>query len=259
LKKKNRHRNTKKKKTGRASRLRNFNALSWISGSVFILGLAVMAGIYWEMNTTVSEVRFTGHYFTDKQDLSATFEAPIGQHPDSVSYVHVIEAVSTLPYVMNAGIHVDARGRMNIRIQERKPLGMLIDGGKRVYVDENGVKLPVILEKSVNVPLIHGFPVDSGAGFMDGKEFEAVRDFLVAAKENEFGWITISEVTYNPGEGVVALSYENGVKLLFGNDGFDEKLRHWEAFYSEIVRKKGIEQFDSVDLRYRNQIVTRKR
>jgi cell division septal protein FtsQ len=226
---------------------------------VFILGLAIMAGIYWEMNTTIGEVRFTGNHFTDIQDLSATFEAPIGQHPDSVSYVHVIEAVSTLPYVMNAGIYVDARGRMIISIQERKPLGMLIDGGKRVYFDEHGVKLPVILEKSVNVPLVHGFRADSGAGFLEGREFEAVRDFLVAAKENEFGWITISEVTYNPGEGVVALSYENGVKLLFGEQSFETKLRHWEAFYSEIVRKKGIEQFDSVDLRYSNQIVTRER
>lgn len=257
MKKKNKHKKPNKGKSIWSVGLHNASALTWISGSLFILGLGILAGTYWEMNSSISEVRFTGNHFTEDHELADVFEAPIGFHPDSVSYVGIIEDVLSLPYVKNAGIRVDARGRMFVEIEERKPIAMLIHEGNRVYIDGNGVKMPVILTKSVNVPLLHGFPDDGGTKILEGDEFDSIRDFLMAAQKNEFGWITISEVAYNPEEGVVALSHENGVKLLFGHEDFEQKMRYWETFYSEIIRKEGIDQFTSVDLRYRNQIVTR--
>jgi cell division protein FtsQ len=257
LSKKNKHRKSNKGGSILSVGLHNASALTWISASLFILGLGVLAGIYWEMNSNINEVRFTGNYFTEDNELAGTFEAPLGVHPDSVSFIEIIEAVQSLPYVKDAGIHVDAGGRMYVEVSERKPLAMLIHDGNRLYIDENGVKIPVILKKSVNVPLLHGFPAAAISDTLKGGEFEFIRDFLVAAEKNEFGWITISEVAYSPEEGVIALSHENGVKLLFGHDEYEQKVRYWEAFYSEIIKKRGISQFASVDLRYKNQIVTR--
>lgn len=251
--KKNRHKNTSKNKPERQAA----SAISWISGAVFILGLAVLAGIYWERNASISEVRFSGIYFSNEEELESAFETPIGAHPDSVQYFEIINGVNALPFVKNSGVSVDARGRMTIEITERQPLAMLIDGNNRVYVDENGIKLPLIFGKSVNVPLLHGFASEPQSEALAGDEFEAVRDFLTATRENELGWITISEVAYNRDEGVVALSHENGVKLLFGYGDYDQKMRHWAAFYTEVVRRKGIGHLATVDMRYRNQIVTR--
>jgi cell division protein FtsQ len=257
LKKRNRH----KKQPGNSKKwnfsLQNRSALTWISGSLFICGLAVMAGIYWEKNTSVNEVRFVNNHFTDDQELSSVIDAPIGFHPDSVDYHELIQAASSLPYVHNAGIRVDARGRMIIDIHERKPIAMLLEGGNRYYIDKYGAMMPVILQKAVNVPLVHNSGFQKEDGYLTGSTFETVSDFLVAARENEFGWITISEVGYNTEEGVVALSHENGVKLIFGYSGFEEKLSYWKTFYSEVIRKEGIDQFSLIDLRYRNQIVTR--
>jgi len=216
-----------------------------------------MAGIYWEKNASVNEVRFVNNHFTDEQDLSSVIDAPIGFHPDSVDYRALIQAASSLPYVQNAGIRVDARGRMIIDIQERDPIAMLLEDSNRFYFDKYGAIMPIILQKAVNVPLVHNTGFQKEDGYLSGSIFETVSDFLVAARKNEFGWITISEVGYNPEEGVVALSHENGVKLIFGNTGFEEKLTYWKTFYSEVIRKEGIDQFSLIDLRYRNQIVTR--
>jgi cell division protein FtsQ len=257
LKKRNRH----KKQTGKRREWsfspKNRSALTWISGSLFICGLAIMAGIYWERNATVNEVRYINNHFTDVHELDSVIEAPIGLHPDSINYQELIKAARSLPYVEGAGIRVDARGRMIIDIDERNPIAMLLEGNNRVYIDEQGVRMPVILQKTVNVPLLHNPGFKSENGQLAGDAFKAVRDFLIAARNNEFGWITISEVGFNPEEGVIALSHENGVKLIFGFAGFEERMIHWEAFYSEIIRKEGIDQFSLIDLRYRNQIVTR--
>jgi hypothetical protein len=47
------------------------------------------------------------------------------------------------------------------------------------------------------------------------------------------------------------------VKLLFGHTDFDTRLKHWQAFYGEVISTKGIEAFSQIDLRFRNQVVTK--
>ncbi len=232
-------------------------ALSWISGAIFILGIAIIAGFYLEKNAIINEVRFTGYYFTSESELEEAFEAPVGFHPDSVEYVNIINSVNDLPFVYKTGVRVESSGRMIVSIEERTPLAMIVEGNNRMYIDADGVMMPVLLEKNVDVPLLHGLTAGSAADTLAGREFEHVQQFLQAAKESEFGWLTISEVTYDQNKGVVALSHQNGVKLLFGRGNFDNKLNYWEAFYSDIIRREGIGHLASVDLRFSNQIVTR--
>jgi hypothetical protein len=63
-------------------------------------------------------------------------------------------------------------------------------------------------------------------------------------------------VVFDEIDGVVALSHENGVKLLFGRNEFETKLENWKAFYTEVIRTKGIDAMRQVDLRFTNQVVT---
>ncbi len=103
--------------------------------------------------------------------------------------------------------------------------------------------------------MLYGYSAES-SDTIKTESFIQVRDFLVAAKTNEFGWTTISEVVFDETDGVVALSHENGVKLLFGRNNFKHKLENWEAFYAEVIRTKGIQSMQQVDLRFSNQVVT---
>jgi len=92
---------------------------------------------------------------------------------------------------------------------------------------------------------------------LTGKRFAAVSEFLKAIKANPTGWVTISEISWDSEEGVVALSQQNGVKLIFGKSGFEEKFENWEAFYSQVIGVEGIDHFHTIDLRFAKQIVTR--
>lgn len=228
----------------------------WLVVAVLSLGLAIFAGFYWEQHSTIQEIRFVGYDFTTQEQLAATFEAPIDMHPDSVNFMELIEHVKTLPYVLDASVRMEASGRLTFQVEERQPIAVLIEDDQRAFVDPDGIILPVVLEKQVDVPLLYGFNIQSEADTLTSPEFVTVRDFLVAARSNGFGWTTLSEVTYNSREGVIALSHENGVKLLFGHNDFEDKLRYWENFYGEVVRTKGIRNFSSIDLRFHNQVVT---
>ncbi len=227
----------------------------WVLFVFSIAGFAVYAGIYLEKNTIIQEVLFTGNHFTNEQSLFEAIDTPVGLNADSVDYRALFNEIRQLPYVSDVTVTMTIRGVLNFRISEHVPIAMLADANRRVYVSQGGIKLPVKHGKAVDVPLLHGFPVTSIADTLNTDAFRQIESFLTAAKQNDTGWITISEITWNDRKGIIALTHENGVNVIFGKDNFHEKILNWEAFYTQVVIRKGIQHFSNIDLRYKDQIV----
>lgn len=227
----------------------------WSAIALLMFGLAVLAGFYFEQSTRISAIEFSGHSFTPEEQLREAFHSPVGLLADSVDYDTIFSSVRELPYVKQVAVRMSFRGTLTVEIEERQPIGFLA-GKPRAYFDEDGVVLPSVLGKWIDVPIVYGFNAKASGDTLSGSDFEQVKDFLTATKNDPFSWSTLSEVAWNEDEGVVALSSENGVKLLFGRNEFEQKVTHWKAFYKDVVSHRGINSFRSVDLRFRNQIVT---
>lgn len=226
---------------------------------VFVLaGFAVYAGIYMERNTVIHDVTFTGNYFTSENSLFKAIDSPVGLYADSIDYRSIFADIKELPYINDVIVNMTRRGVLQFRVMEHEPIALLADGSYRAYVSEGGIKLPIKYGKAKNVPLLYGFPATPITDTLKTEAFRHVETFLTAAKQSRIGWITISEISWNDREGVVALTHENGVTLVFGKDNFEEKIAHWEAFYTDVIMIKGIKQFTRIDLRFRDQIVTQK-
>lgn len=232
--------------------------MPWIAGVLLILGVVVTAAFYWNSLMTVQEVRFEGHNFVSKKDLKAV-HVPTGISPDSMNFIEIMNRFEQLPYVQRADISVNPRGNLLVTITERQPIAVLADSEKKIYVDENGVRLPLVLGKNVDVPILYGFSATPMNDTLKSDAFKRVADFLTTVRNKPVSDATISEVAWTEKEGVVALTNQNGVKLIFGKGDYATRLRNWEAFYGEVVKQKGIEAMRSVDLRFKGQIVTREK
>ncbi len=228
---------------------------TWSAIALMMLGLAVVAGFYFEQNTRISAVEFSGQEFTSADQLEDAMVSPVGLLADSVDYENIFGSLRELPYVKDVAVRMSYRGTLTIQIDERQPIGLLA-GKPTTYFDEAGIQLPAQSGIWVDVPIVYGFKQTAPGDSLTGRDFNQVKDFLIAAKNEPFGWTTLSEVAWSETEGVVALSSENGVKLMFGRNRFDQKVTHWKAFYQDVVTHKGINSFRTVDLRFRNQIVT---
>ena len=239
------------------SEVKKSKLLPWATAIMLIVGVAVLAAIYWNRNVTVDELSFSGNVITESEELARTVNIEFGVHPDSLDLDAIVQRIEKVEYVKSATPYIEPNGELNIQIKERNPIALLVKDGNRVYVDAEGVKLPIFEGKIFNLPLVYGFNASLDSDTLKSDAFKQISSFLTQAKQNKFGWMTISEVAYNKEEGVVALSQENGVKLLFGSNDFQIKLENWEAFYTNVIRVKGIQTMQQVDLRFTNQVVTR--
>lgn len=232
----------------------SINPLPWVAAALFVLGLAVAAGFYRSAMMKVQEIDFEGHRFVSEEQLRGV-KIPTGMHPDSLNSLDIISRFEQMPYVKRAAMDVEPSGNITIHISERQPVAMLIDEGNEIYIDRDGIRLPMIPGKTANVPLLYGFEARPLGDTLSGQHAEAAINFLVRLQEKPVSNATISEAAWTE-NGIVALTNDHAVKLIFGKEDFGTRLRNWEAFYAEIIKQKGIENMQSIDLRFQGQIVT---
>ena len=228
-----------------------------LTAVLLLVGLGVVAGFYWQQSLRVDTLRVSGIWFNQEADILEAAQVPMGIAPDSLNLEELKNRVMRLAYVKSVHPYIEPGGTLHLSIEERIPIALLVGGDVERYTDAEGVQLPVLTGKTVDVPLVYGFSSNRQTDTLKTTDFIQLARFLEEAKEHKFAWATLSEVAFDPKEGVVALSHENGVKLLFGTDSFTNKLANWELFYTQVIRETGIARIAQVDLRFNDQIITR--
>jgi cell division protein FtsQ len=245
-------------KDGKAKAAREMSVLriSYLVTAIVILGLSLAVGFHVSRDSTVDNVHVIGNYFTTGEQILKAAHIPAGIHTDSLDVIGVLDRIEKLPWIAEAGLSVSPFGRLDISVTERRAIALIMQGDASVYVDSDGVRLPVIDEKPVDVPLLYGFRAGPLTDTLKSDSFLKVAEFLLAAEKNPAAHRTLSEIAWAGYDGIVALSHDNGIKLIFGNEHFEERLRNWTSFYSIVIPEKGIGRFQSIDFRYRDQIIT---
>lgn len=238
-------------------------AASSRGGSFFALLLlvAIVGGIslgwYFNRMAHIKSIVVGGNYFTETGAILDQAAIPVDVSPDSVSFLEAIKRIETLPYIKEAMMSKRPSGRLEVRVVERQPIGLLINGSSRRYFDEDGIVLPVLMGKTIDVPLVYGIGIRAIADTLESTAFTEVRDFLLIARNDPVAASTLSEIAWSPEEGIVALSTENGIRIVFGSLNLAEGIRNWNLFYTQVIAIRGASEFSSIDLRFNGQIVTK--
>lgn len=222
---------------------------------VVILIASVMIGRFFTSTSLVSEIRVSGNYFTEMDDIIRSAAITPGIHVDSLNYLQILDQIEALPYIIQAHVDVRPSGRIHIRVHEREPILLLIANEDRYYVDAQGIRLPRIPGKVVDVPIYYDLGYDKDNEQLHSKAFLQIRDFIMVARTNPLVHSTLSELAWTPHEGVIALSDENTVRLVFGHGDFNRGVAHWAQFYIQLAPERGMSAFRRIDFRYEGQIV----
>lgn len=178
-------------------------------------------------------------------------------------------AVETNPYVANAEVYRKLDGSMMVDVEQRRPVARVVcQNGESYYIDKTGELMPLSPRFSAFVPVVNGFlnePYSLRRGFLDNdsvKTWSMLDDIYVLCDYiagNSFWDSQIEQVFVTPEKEFELITRVGDQLILFGDtSSMAGKFKKLELFYSEALNRNGWNQYKSLNLKFRNQIICKK-
>jgi len=210
---------------------------------------------------SADDIQMVSNQFVSREEVAAALGLPLhaGQGPGLKALGISLEAerkrVEAIPWVQSAVLTRAFPNRLVVHVVERTPVAFVNFGGHVGLVDNEGVLLDKPESAFFDFPVLTG--LDPNAGSEKCRTRLAIyQDFMRQAGDEiaHSGWI-ISEADLSDGDDLKALLVQGRetVQVHFGHESF---LQHFHTFLKLLPElRKSNAPIDSVDLRYRNQVV----
>jgi len=202
------------------------------------------------------------HYVTGEDVLSALGVPGTASVTGRASGVNIFRLplerakrdVESIPWVRSATLTRSYPHHLTVRVEERVPVAFMSVEGRIKLVDSEGVVLERPEKATFDFPVIAGLAV---ASLVERKaRLKLYEEFSrqVASQTASSGWL-VSEVNLADGDDLRAVMVQGNrtIELHFGNTEFEQRFHNFLALLPELNRAST--QVESMDLRYRNQIV----
>jgi len=211
--------------------------------------------------TSPEDIVVTGNHVVAREEVLGALGIPLTRNPQRGTNIFRMSldlrrrGVETLPWVRSASVTRILPHGLLVNITERVPVAYANVGGRVSLIDEDGM----LLEKPDNGAF--DFPVLYGLENLPSLDERRARlalfmEFMrqLGTEAPRAGWV-ISEVYLADPEDLKALLIhgQQTVQVHFGQKDFLQRFRNLLGLLPEI--QKTNDKLDSVDLRYRNQII----
>lgn len=166
-----------------------------------------------------------------------------------------MKQVELIPWVRRASVTRVFPNRLAVRITEREPVAFANIGGRVKLVDADGVLLEKPEKADFNFPVLEGLGEPGNANDRLAR-IALFQDFMkqLGAETPSSGWL-VSEVDLADADDLQAMLVQGRetIQVHFGRSNFLERFHDFLSLLPEM--RKTNTKIDSVDLRYRNQVV----
>jgi len=165
-------------------------------------------------------------------------------------------------WVQKSRLFFDNNNILHIEVIERTPVTRIFaEDGNSFYLDSNGVRLPLLSQLPLRLPVFTGYPVTK-SGHRPGDSLLAagvgrISSFL---RRDPYWMAQIAQVNITP-DRTFELEPETGTHRICLGDGNDvaAKFHRLFLFDQQVLGRVGLERYQRIDVSYAGQVVaTRK-
>jgi cell division protein FtsQ len=171
--------------------------------------------------------------------------------------LRLMESVAkTNPWVEQAEIFVDNREILKVNITQRVPVVRLFDvNGGSFYMDSSLHVMPVSAGYAYPLPVFTSVPVLKNDELRNALNSKMV--YLAEHIGNDSFWrAQITQIDVQPDQTFVMSTLFGDQKILFGDTtDVANKLSNLLAFYKNISSKIGWDKYQTLDIRFKKQVV----
>ncbi len=254
----------RRKRTVKPNRYRSVGIAMFFVVSA-IAAIAVVAA-EWRSSVTGVELHIRGVRITTVQDIRAAVALNDSSRLADLDLLAIRERIMRNPYVRDVDVMRDPPERLIVEVKERVPITMLVNTqGRDWLVDEHGYVLPMAkVIAGYDVPLLTGMTpsreIRVGTRIIDRKVQRALQVLRAMRGMDKTLWTMFSEINISRDRDVLLYTLEAGVPVILGPpQRIEEKLLAFRAFWENVAMKLDPSSLEYVDLRWKDQVVTRRR
>ena len=235
-----------------------------------IFGLLAMANTY-QKNMVVKEIQvdfFSGEQATlidaeDAQEIVGMGEEKvlIGETIDEIQLAELEDSLRKSPFVADAEVFKSLLGVLHMEVELRKPVARIINNsGTHLYVDAQGNKFPTTRKHTAYVPLIRGDFDETVVDTFACSTIESAIPVVNYIVQDSFWNAQIAEIVIQQSGALVLHQQVGEMKIEFGQPvRIEEKFLNLMDFYRQVLPEVGWKYYRTVDLKYKGQVIGRKR
>lgn len=227
---------------------------------VLAIGLVISANL-WKSNLKAKRVIIEGNRIVETAELIQLIKVQKNAQLQDIDLMAVRRDILSHHFIKDAVVERDLPATLKVTVKERVPLA-IINSAEILYLDEDGVVLPHSISKQLfDLPVLTGMTeniqLTPGTMIKNDDVQEALRILATSKLVNKELYYLISEVRLRNGGDIVLYAAEWGVPIIFGRGEIASKLVRLEAFWNDVVRERGSNNLQYVDLRFDDQVVVR--
>jgi cell division protein FtsQ len=213
----------------------------------------------WKSSLRIKQINIDGNRIVGENEILQLTQVQMSALLYKVDLTAIQRNVMSHHYIKDAVVERNLPNSIHIQVVERIPIAM-VNRSETLYLDEEGVVLPrSISHRLFDLPMISGIsesePLVLGSTIKQPDVMEVLRLLAMMKTVNRPMYHNISEVQVRNGGDIVVYSAEGGVPIIFGRDDMPSKLVRLETFWNDVVRTRGTQLLQYVDLRFQDQIV----
>lgn len=215
----------------------------------------------WKSSLRIKQINIDGNRIVGENEILQLTQVQLNTFLYTVDLTAIQRNVMSHHYIKDAVVERNLPNSIHIQVVERIPIA-IVNRSEIMYVDDEGVVLPrSISHRLFDLPLISGIsesePLALGSIIKQTDVIEALQLLATMKMVNRPMYHNISEVNVRNGGDIVLYLTEGGVPIIFGRDEIPSKLVRLETFWNNVVRTRGTQLLQYVDLRYQDQIIVR--
>ena len=227
---------------------------------VLAAGLVVSANL-WKSGLKMKRITIEGNRIVETGEIKQLIKVPKNAQLQDIDLMAIRRDIMSHHFIKDVVVERDLPATLKVTVKERVPLA-IINGAEILYLDEDGVVLPHSVSKQLfDLPVLTGMPdgmnLTPGTTLNNPDVQEALEILATSKLVSKDLYHMLSEVRLRNGGDIILYSAERGVPIIFGQGDIASKLVRLEAFWNDVVRERGAQNLQYVDLRFDDQVVVR--
>jgi len=231
-----------------------------------------------KVNITVLRNPMHENFFVEEDDIRELIAKQFGQVENTplknIDVNHLERLMYSNPWVSRADVYLSIDGVVDIEVEQREPVLRVINSnGESYYVDAQGVLMPWSPNFTPRTIIASGNIKESYDGHSHTAVAETINNDTLKTRillndlytmasfilADEFWSAHVEQIYVNKNADIELVPKVGNHKIIFGSkDEMNEKFWKLKTFYKEGLNYTGWANYDTLNLKFNNQVVCTK-